>query len=245
MSTPAQSRTDRAFARFWRAATREDRVLFAPVISMLGFLVITINTRSVLAGLFAMVVQTTIFQIVVTAHIQRQRLRRALFIAAPIVVIAVFAVITVIAAAFGSEYGRGLAALFSAIMTAGVIARIFGRVASAPVINAVVVIRAISVYVLIGLLYAYLFIAMSVTGNAFFVQGPQPNSTFLYFSYVTLATVGYGDFTPAYTAGRYLAVSEGLIGQLYLVTVLALIVSNLGRQRGKAESASPRDGDSS
>lgn len=225
----------------WIAATREDRVLIAPVISMLGFAVVAVNTRSLVAGLFAMVVQTALFQLVVTAHIKRPRLRRAMFIAAPIVVLGVFALIGVIASVFGAEYGRGLAALFSALITAGVIARIFGRVANAPVINALVVIRAISVYVLIGLLYAYLFIAMSVTGQAFFVEGPQPNSTFLYFSYVTLATVGYGDFTPAYTAGRLLAVSEGLIGQLYLVTVLALIVSNLGRERGKAEAASPRD----
>lgn len=225
----------------WIATTREDRVLLAPIISMLGFAVVAVNTRSLVAGLFAMVVQTALFQIVVTAHIKRQRLRRAMFIAAPIVVLGVFALIGVIAGAYGAEYGRGLAALFSAAITAGVIGRIFGRVANAPVINAVVVIRAISVYVLIGLLYAYLYIAMSVTGQAFFVQGPQPNSTFLYFSYVTLATVGYGDFTPAYTAGRYLAVSEGLIGQLYLVTVLALIVSNLGRARGKVEETSPRD----
>ena len=41
----------------------------------------------------------------------------------------------------------------------------------------------------------------------------------------------YGDFTPAHTAGRFLDVAEGLMGQLYLVTILAVIVSNLGRQR--------------
>ncbi len=243
MSAQPASRNGQTFWRAWRAATREDRVLLAPIISMLGFAVVGINSRSLLAGIFAMLIQTVLFQIVVTAHIERPRLRRAMFIAAPIVVIAVFALIGVIAAAFGGDYARGLAALFSALMTAGVIARIFGRVAHAPVINAVVVVRAISVYVLIGLLYAYLFIAMSVTGNDFFVQGPQPNAVFLYFSYVTLATVGYGDFTPAYDAARLLAVSEGLIGQLYLVTVLALIVSNLGRERGKAD-ASPRSDDS-
>ncbi|MFM7551963.1 MAG: potassium channel family protein, partial [Actinomycetota bacterium] len=63
----------------------------------------------------------------------------------------------------------------------------------------------------------------------------QPAYVFLYFSYITLATVGYGDFTAADAVGRLLAMLEGLVGQLYLVTVLALIVSNLGRQRNPAK----------
>ena len=49
----------------------------------------------------------------------------------------------------------------------------------------------------------------------------------LYFSYVTLATLGYGDYTPAGNLGHMLAVLEALIGQLYLVTILALLVSRL------------------
>ena len=71
----------------------------------------------------------------------------------------------------------------------------------------------------------------SIHDGEFFAQGMQPTTTYLYFSYITLATIGYGDFTPAHTAGRFLAVAEGLMGQLYLVTILAVIVSNLGRQR--------------
>ena len=47
------------------------------------------------------------------------------------------------------------------------------------------------------------------------------------FSYVTLATLGYGDFTPAGTSGRMMAVSEVLLGPIYLVTVVALVVGRL------------------
>ena len=54
----------------------------------------------------------------------------------------------------------------------------------------------------------------------------------LYFSYVTLATVGYGDYTMAGNLGRALfAVLEALMGQLYLVTVLALLVSRMRPKR--------------
>jgi hypothetical protein len=50
----------------------------------------------------------------------------------------------------------------------------------------------------------------------------------MYFSFITLATVGYGDLVPALQLGRALAVLEGLTGQLYLVTVVALVVSRIG-----------------
>ena len=67
---------------------------------------------------------------------------------------------------------------------------------------------------------------------------------FLYFSYVTLTTVGYGDLTAAGGFGRAVAVLEALLGQVYLVTVVALLVSNLGRGRkgptaGAASASEP------
>jgi hypothetical protein len=53
----------------------------------------------------------------------------------------------------------------------------------------------------------------------------------LYFSFTTLATVGYGDFVARTDLGHTLAISEALIGQIYLVTVVSLIISNLRRPR--------------
>ena len=51
----------------------------------------------------------------------------------------------------------------------------------------------------------------------------------MYFSYVTLTTVGFGDLTASTSAGRMIAVSEALSGQLYLVSAVALLVGNIGR----------------
>ena len=77
--------------------------------------------------------------------------------------------------------------------------------------------------------YLYPLIA-HVTGQTFFVQTAHPQSVdFVYFSYVTLTTVGYGDFTASTSAGRMFAVSEALTGQLYLVSAVALLVGNIGR----------------
>jgi hypothetical protein len=57
----------------------------------------------------------------------------------------------------------------------------------------------------------------------------------VYFSYVTMSTVGYGDLTARGDLGRMLAVTEALLGQLYLVTIVALLVGNLGRVRRQGE----------
>ena len=53
----------------------------------------------------------------------------------------------------------------------------------------------------------------------------------MYFSFVTLATLGYGDLTPATSVGRMLAVLETITGSLYLVTAVSLVVTRLGYER--------------
>jgi hypothetical protein len=93
------------------------------------------------------------------------------------------------------------------------------------------VLGALAIYLLIGLTYAYLYpIISAATNQPFFVQTTTPNAVdYVYFSYVTLTTVGFGDFTAATSVGRMVAVSEALTGQLYLVSAVALLVGNIGR----------------
>ena len=91
---------------------------------------------------------------------------------------------------------------------------------------------ALCIYLLAGLFYAYTFaIVASVSGHHFFAQNPSAADLrldYIYFSFVTLTTVGYGDLTAAQSFGKMLAVSEALMGQLYLVGVVALLASNIG-----------------
>jgi hypothetical protein len=61
----------------------------------------------------------------------------------------------------------------------------------------------------------------------------------VYFSFVTLTTVGYGDLTASNEVGRAVAILEALAGQLYLVTIVALFVSNLGRERQRTQDLRP------
>jgi hypothetical protein len=92
---------------------------------------------------------------------------------------------------------------------------------------------------LIGILFVYLYGVLAVLGSGdFFAQGTDgTRSLRLYFSFVTLATLGYGDYTAAGELGRTLAVVEALLGQLYLVTVIAVLVSRIrGRKDQSADS---------
>ena len=91
------------------------------------------------------------------------------------------------------------------------------------------VIGVICVYLLIGLLFSYVYGTIAALGEgAFFAQGTDgDHQDQLYFSFITQTTVGFGDYTPGAPLGRSLAAVEALIGQIYLVTVVALMVSNL------------------
>jgi hypothetical protein len=85
-------------------------------------------------------------------------------------------------------------------------------------------------------MFAAGYAAAQHLGESVFFAGHQPadTQTFQYFSFTTLTTVGYGDFTAASNLGHTLSNAEALIGQIYLVTIVSLIVGNLGLGRMKA-----------
>lgn len=95
------------------------------------------------------------------------------------------------------------------------------------------------IYLLLGLAFGAGYGAVDeLSQRDFFGHGIEGNtSDFLYFSFATLTTVGYGDLTAAMDLGRSLAIVEALLGQIYLVTVVALIVGTL--TRGSPPSARP------
>jgi hypothetical protein len=105
------------------------------------------------------------------------------------------------------------------------------------------VVGAICIYFLLGMLFLFAYGVVAVLDSGpFFAQGTDGTLALrLYFSFVTLSTVGYGDYTTASNLGHMLSVLEALIGQLYLVTVIALLVSNLapGRRRRARQEEEP------
>jgi hypothetical protein len=91
----------------------------------------------------------------------------------------------------------------------------------------------LAIYLLAGMFFSFVYgLIDSVDPDILFAQvSHSSREDQLYFSFVTLTTVGYGDLSPLGGVPRAFAVSEMLTGQIYLVTVVSLIVTNLGARR--------------
>ncbi len=149
-------------------------------------------------------------------------------------VVTVLATVTVIFAAInGGSAARGLTGIIIGMLAAVAPVVIGKEIVRHDRVTFETVLGALCIYLLLGMLFAALCWALAeLSGNPFFAETAHPSAAeYVYFSYITVATVGYGDLTPGTDPGRMLSVVAGLCGQLYLVTVVALLVSNLGRDR--------------
>ena len=129
--------------------------------------------------------------------------------------------------------GGGYLALITLLLTLVTMSAIARRLWLHAEINMLTVLGAVSIYVLLGLAFASVFAAIGALGSQpfFALQEDGTRSDYVYFSFITMETVGYGDLTPQGGLGRALAVTEGLVGQIYLITAVAALVGNLGRTR--------------
>jgi Ion channel len=132
----------------------------------------------------------------------------------------------------GEEGARSVGLLLVLLAPAAIVRGIVRQAREHGAITIRTMFGVLCVYLLVGMAFAFAYGAIAAIGDEpFFAEisgGTQ--SDFLYFSFTTLTTTGFGDLTAAYDLGRSLAVTEALVGQIYLVTVVALIVGNIGAQ---------------
>jgi voltage-gated potassium channel len=159
--------------------------------------------------------------------------RRGFLIASTVVIVAFIAAI-VAAAAGATTAARAVTVILSAAFVIASPVVIVRRLIHHPEVSARTILGAMCVFVFIGLFFAFVFIGYDLMRtDPFFAQTSEPRSVdYLYYSLSTLTTLGYGDLSPVSDLGRMTAALEAMIGQLYLVTVIALLVGNLGRKRG-------------
>jgi hypothetical protein len=194
---------------------------------------------------------TTTWLALRAAQVKRRILRFALAVIPVGTLIAIFLILV------GSE---DTATIVSKVLTILLVVvapvAILRRLVEHPVISLNTFYGAVCVYLLIAMFFAttYGLIAL-VSGHQFFAQltmAPKdtPAIDYLYFSFVTITTTGYGDLTAISGIGRMTAVLEAIFGQLYLITVVALVVQNLGQRsrmgrkmEEQLEAAPDGDGD--
>jgi hypothetical protein len=136
-------------------------------------------------------------------------------------------VAAILAEATSSNALLGLAFVIDALLLLVAAGTILRRVVSAAKVDFRTILGAISVFALLGLLFGFLFIALGrlASGDVFTGVTHPETRDYLFFSYTTLTTTGYGNLVPAGVIGQILAVFEMLSGQIFLVTLVAGLVS--------------------
>ena len=151
---------------------------------------------------------------------------------------------SVVDAFIGTDWSLAWIGIAQAFLLGILVVAIIGRLYTHERVTEQTVLAVVCIYVLFGLIFALLIFGVSgVHDSQFFVQNPDPTlADFVYFSFVVLTTLGFGDLTPATDTGKAMVSFEALLGQIFLVTVVSRLVSLYSRtppdpQDGPAESS--------
>jgi Ion channel len=157
----------------------------------------------------------------VSSHARGQFVRVALLLAVLAVVLAA------VGAVADDRTWLNLATVIQVSLLTVAMAAVLRRVVTAPEVGSRTILGALSVYAVLGILFTFLYgVIERVQGGAFFEGHPHPaSSDFLFFSYTTLTTTGYGNLVPGGQPGRLISGLEMMAGQIFLVTLVAGLVS--------------------
>ena len=134
-------------------------------------------------------------------------------------------VLALVSAVGGGSRLLGIAALIQVALLAAAAVEILGTVLQEHEVNFRTILGAISVYILLGILFTWVYVAVDKLQAGSFFGVPIQTGDFVFFSITTLSTTGYGNLVPAAQPGRMLAGLEMLTGQIFLVTLIAGLVS--------------------
>jgi prepilin signal peptidase PulO-like enzyme (type II secretory pathway) len=186
----------------------------------------------------AVLLQSTMLLAVIATSRERHAIRdaRAVLVFLVLVALAVLIVLSVIPSWIGAAATAAAVLVVLISLTRGIV-----RLVRDHGVTLQAVAGALTTYLLLGLLFALVVrVLVGIAPQQYFEQvssSAVTQSQEIYFSFTTLTTTGYGDLTPALSVGRALSVLEMLIGQIYLVTVIGLLVGNLRRGPAQAPDA--------
>jgi hypothetical protein len=156
-----------------------------------------------------------------SSHAKPRVVRAAVWISALAVALAAAEAIS------GAHLWLNLSSAIQVALLAVAMAAVLRRVIANAGMDSRTILGAISVYTVLGLLFTFLYgFVARVQGGPFFEGHPDATgSDFIFFSYTTLTTTGFGDLVPGGQPGRMITGLEMLTGQIFLVTLVAGLVS--------------------
>jgi hypothetical protein len=194
--------------------------------SLLLILVVTYLLSAFTSGRLVDTVQVALFLAVVLIALRNGQFQRKTVRILAVGVLLGSGVSAILRIVNDNGDGGALASLWTALILALAVILIVRQVVSQPRITGQSIYGVLSAYMILGLIFSAVYVAMWKFGGPFFVPGESANTqTFQYFSFTTLTTLGYGDFTAAGDGGRAVAVLEAIVGQMFLATLVARLVA--------------------
>jgi hypothetical protein len=135
--------------------------------------------------------------------------------------------LAVLAALDGGDQLLAAAALIEMLLLIGATGVVLRAVLTESAVSFRTILGAISVYMIFGLLFTSLYVTIDrlQSGPFFAEEAGGQTGDYVFFSITTLTTTGYGNLVPAEQPGKMFAGLEMLLGQIFLVTLIAGLVS--------------------
>lgn len=155
------------------------------------------------------------------------------------VVLAGLVAVTVAVSWSDATWARSTAAICTGILVLIMLVAVGWRIVSEHDVQLQTLAGALCAYLLFGLLFSSVFAASDLLGPGGFFSQKMTTPDYGYFSFTTMLTIGYGDITILNDFGRRLAMTEALIGQVFLATVVARLITSVPPRRSRPASDSP------
>jgi hypothetical protein len=180
-----------------------------------------LSNRGWPAVVLTVVTSATSIVALTSSHVRPVFVRRAAILALLAILLAM------VSAASGGRPWLNAANFIEICLLAVAMAAVLRRVVTADNVSSRTILGAISVYTTLGILFTWTYgLIDRIEGGGFFGEAVSVSgSDFLFFSYTTLTTTGYGDLVPAGQIGRMVSGLEMMLGQIFLVTLVAGLVS--------------------
>jgi Ion channel len=220
MASSGQTAADRWRRRAERASDAYGLVLI--LVTTTYVLGSVLSNRGWPAVITTVSTSATAIVALVSSHVRPSTVRRGLVLAALAILLAIISAIS------GARPWLAAASLLEVIVLGAGMVAVVQRVAVAVDVSFRTILGAISFYTSLGLLFTWIYSAIDrIEGGGEFFAGvaTAKGNDFIFFSYTTLTTTGYGNLVPASHFGRMVAGLEMLTGQVFLVTLVAGLVS--------------------